>query len=424
MHESRGYAAVQNQTSQHKLITIMSSKDNFTLSDFTSTNPETTTDEIEEKSESPDENDQSENQTDDETRCPYYTEGMRKCRNRLDEDEIESVRIDKIGCGHAANYLSDEYGATIKKGTVESYSSALRNYVEYLHENQTIVIEAEFKQIDQYFKKIARRNVTESTIKGQRAAITQMYKHISMYSEAELNFNWVMVREKIKPHKYNTSQSRERIPLKKDEVKKLYNELNSFRDRLMVQVGVELGPRNTDIISIKMDDIDFDEQEIELSNTKTGGSYTVPVSNQLLLLLRRWVEQERAAHAKAQTTDYLFPSLKGGRIGTSTFRGIVVEAAERAGIQETEQSEAQMHERKKEMLGTDKNHVDYQKVTPHTLRHTFNHLLQEAGIPREFRSKALDHSSEEVTQEFYDHKESNYKELMRELFSTKGSLLD
>jgi len=187
---------------------------------------------------------------------------------------------------------------------------------------------------------------------------------------------------------------------------------------------VELGPRNVDIRSIKVDDVDLENQEIELSNTKSGGSYSALITNQLLLLLRRWIDEERAAHPKADTTDYLFPSKLGGMLGSSWFCQIVKKAAERAGIQEKVQSEAPLSEREKKVLGTDKDYIEYSKVTPHVLRHTFNYLLQEAGIPREHRSKALDHNSEEVTKEFYDHKESNYQELMRELFSSKSSLLD
>jgi integrase/recombinase XerD len=240
----------------------------------------------------------------------------------------------------------------------------------------------------------------------------------------EPNVKWDHIREKIQSSNYNTPEAREREPLEKSEVKKLYDELDSFRDRLLVQVATELGPRNTDVRSIKISDVDFENKKIELSNTKAGGTYNAPLSDQLLLLLRRWIDQERLAHPQAETTDYLFPSKKGGMLGGGRFREIVKEAADRAGIQDTVQSEAPLSERQKEALGTDKDYIEYYKVTPHTLRHTFNHLLIDAGIPREARTKALDHNSMEVTKEFYDHEESDYGKLMRELFSNRGSLLD
>jgi integrase/recombinase XerD len=240
----------------------------------------------------------------------------------------------------------------------------------------------------------------------------------------EPNVEWDHIREEIQPSDYNTPEAREREPLEKSEVKKLYDELDSFRDRLLVQVATELGPRNTDVRSIKISDVDFDNKEIELSNTKAGGTYNAPLTDQLLLLLRRWIDQERSAHPQAETTDYLFPSEQGGMLGRNRFCQIVREGAERAGIQDTVQSEAPLSERQKEALGTDKDYKDYYRVTPHTLRHTFNHLLIDAGIPREARSKALDHNSTEVTKNFYDHEESDYGKLMRELFSNRGSLLD
>lgn len=396
-----------------------------TLSDFDSNvDKETTTEEAQTQPESPPDNNQSKQPSSDGPTCPYYAEGVSKCRDRLDESLIHKLNIEKVGCGHAADYISDEVGATLAESTAKGYSSYLRQYVEFLHENQTTVVEAEFKHAKQYFKRLAKLNRSEGTIKGHRSAITNLYKHISIYTDAEAKINWGIIREEIKPGEYRTPEPRVREPLEKHEVKELYNELNSFRDRLMVQIATELGPRSIDVRSINVDDIDFENKEIELSNTKGGGTYSLPVSDQLLLLLRRWIDQERAAHPNAETTDYLFPSKQGGMIGRTGFCQIVKEAAERAGIQETEESEAPLSEREKAVLGTEKNYKEYYKVTPHTLRHTFNYLLQDAGIPREARSQALDHQSEEVTKDFYDHKESNYGELIRELFSGVDSLLD
>lgn len=401
------------------------STENTTLQEFTSSNStETSTEEGEDHTDSSSDDVQGDEVPSAESLCPCYAEGIGKCRNRLDESLIQKLNLEKIGCGHSADYISGEVGATLAESTATSYSSYLRQYVEFLHEDQTTVVEADFKQVKQYFNRLAKRNRAESTIDGHRTAITNLYKHISIYTDAEADINWGIIREEIDPSSYRTPEPREREPLEKSEVKKLYEELDSFRNRLMVQVAVELGPRNIDIRSIKVGNVDFKKQEIELSNTKAGGTYTHPLSDQLHLLLRRWVDEERAAHAKAETTDYLFPSRQGGMLCPAWFCQIVKGAAERAGIQETVQSEAPLSEREKEVLRTDKDYIEYHKVTPHALRHTFNYLLQEAGIPRESRSKALDHNSEEVTKEFYDHKESNYDELIRELFSAKGSLLE
>jgi integrase/recombinase XerD len=140
--------------------------------------------------------------------------------------------------------------------------------------------------------------------------------------------------------------------------------------------------------------------------------------------LRRWITQERLSHPGAENNEYLFPSRLGGKLSSNGFTKLVKDAAEDAGIQETDQSKAPIHPRKKEMLGTDKDYLEYHKVVPHSLRHTFNHLLKEAGIPRDARSEALDHSSESVTKKFYDHNESNYEELIQGLFSNMNSLVD
>lgn len=399
----------------------MSSEQTTTLSDFNSNEPEQPT--TEEAETPPDDNRSNQTASDGPT-CRYYAEGIRKCETRLDESLINKLNIKQIGCGHAADYISEEVGATIVEGTGVRYSTFLRGYVEFLHENQTTVVDAEFTYVKQYFNRLAKRNLAESSLGNYRTAITNLYKHISIYTDVEASIDWDMIREEINPSEYNTPEPREREPLNKEEIKKLYDALDSFRNRLMVQVATELGPRNIDVRSIKVGDIDFENKEIVLSNTKGGGTYCLPVSDQLLLLLRRWIDQERAAHSQAETTEYLFPSEQGGMLSRSRFTQIVKDAALEAGIQETEKAKTPLTERKKEALNTEKDYIRYHKVTPHTLRHTFNYLLQDAGIPREARSKALDHQSEEVTKDFYDHEETNYDELMRELFSGADSLLD
>jgi integrase/recombinase XerD len=403
----------------------MSTEGTTTLDDFMTTDSgDETTEEAQEQHEASPQDDQAKESPSRESLCPNYAEGLEKCRDRLHESKIQELNLEKIGCGHCADYLSEEFGATLAEATARAYSSRLRQYVEFLHENQTTVVNADIHHLKQYFNRLAKLNRAEETISSHRSALTNLYKHISIYTDVESNVKWDHIREKIQPSNYNTPEAREREPLEKSEVKKLYDELDSFRDRLLVQVATELGPRNTDVRSIKISDVDFENKKIELSNTKAGGTYNAPLSDQLQLFLRRWIDHERLAHPQAETTDYLFPSKNGGMLGGSSFREIVKEAADRAGIQDTVQSEAPLSERQKETLGTDKDYIEYHKVTPHTLRHTFNHLLIDAGIPREARSKALDHKSMEVTKEFYDHEESDYGKLMRELFSNRGSLLD
>jgi len=217
-------------------MTTMSTK-NTSLQDFTSSNDtEPPTKEKEDSTDTSPKDNQGDETPFAESLCPCYTEGIEKCRSRLDERLIQYLSIEKIGCGHAIDYLSGEVGATLAESSARGYSSYLRQYVEFLHKNQTTVIKAEFREVKHYFNRLAKLNRAVSTIKSHRSAITNLYKHISIYTDAEANVNWAAIREEINPSSYRTPTPIEREPLKKSEIKALYDAMRSFRNRLMIQV--------------------------------------------------------------------------------------------------------------------------------------------------------------------------------------------
>lgn len=357
---------------------------------------------------------------DDRSRCPCYTDELARARNELDQEVFSKLNLTEVKCGHAIDYFRRFTGTSLTVKTARGYACNLRRYIEYLHDDTTgggkTVCEAEFNDVEEFIESLVRLKRSEQTLKIYRTAITNLHKHISIRRDAEANVKWDVIREEINPGEYNVPERREREPLERHEVKKLYDAIDSRRDRLVVQMGVELGPRNREIRTLTTDDVDLEAKEVEFNNVKGGGSHTMPLSEPLTLLLRRWIEQERAAHPGSDGNDVLFPHREGGELDQTGLTLIVKKAAERAGVQEWEQSEAPLTEREKELLRTDKDYKEYAKVTPHTLRHTFCALLKDAGAPQKVRSQALNHNSTEVTEMFYEHDKGKYKEILNELF--------
>lgn len=343
--------------------------------------------------------------------CSCYHEEKQNWKQALQELDLPTIE-----CGHVVDYLCNNAGATITESSAKIYAFHIRLFVEYLHAEKLTVDDTTLRDILQYFNFRARQNLSESTLGIDRAAITNLYKHIALYRDETPNFEWVLIREEIDPSDFKTSETVEREPLSMDQLIKLLNEMTCFRDRLMTRVGVELGPRNVDLCSMTVDDVKFEEQEVELSNTKNRGTYTLPVTDELALLLRRWVDTGRSVRPHSENHDYLFASNQGGHISPTAFVNIVRKAAKRAGIQKT-LKKVPLTDRQKEMLNTEKDYRRMYAVTPHTLRHTFAELLDDAGLSLEQRSEALDHTGTAVTKDHYSSGDSGHTEMMKNQFS-------
>ncbi|WP_323173199.1 tyrosine-type recombinase/integrase [Natrialba sp. PRR66] len=330
-------------------------------------------------------------------------------RNSEIEDELEL----KTGSKLATEYLYSECGATISENTAKNYQSYLRGYIEHLDEGSVEVLTAKSQNVRSYLKKRARHGKRESTLRLDLTVIKGLYKWIRLETEKEAQIDYLHL-ENINIGRFRTTPAIKREPLNKDELEDLYDELDTFRDRLMVTVGAELGPRNIDLRKIRVGDIDFENRTIDLSDTKGSDRYSLPISDELSVEFKHWLTVYRPTYLYSEDHDYVFPSEQGGHLSDSRLLAIVKEAARNAGIQET-LGESSMSKRQKDALGTDADVREWKKVTVHALRHTFSHLMEEAGLSPEVRRDALNHKSTETTEKYYSSDETEYKELIREL---------
>jgi len=168
------------------------------------------------------------------------------------------------------------------------------------------------------------------------------------------------------------AQSSEREVFTHAEVQKLYNLAPTLEWQTLIILGYFIGARLGDCARMKWDNVDPDEGLIIYEQQKTGQKVRVPmhyhVMNHLNLL------------ADYGTVGFLCPKLatKGpaGKHGLSEgFKRI----ARKAGL---DLGEVQ-----------GKGNRKFTKRTFHSLRHSFNSALANAGIPEEIRMKLTGHSS-------------------------------
>ena len=163
-----------------------------------------------------------------------------------------------------------------------------------------------------------------------------------------------------------------RIPnvLSKDEVKRLIAAINNSKSRLMISLLYACGFRVSELVNLKVNDIDFGEKSghARQAKGKKDRMFNLPVS--LIEPLKRQAEIQ-----KQDNSEFLF-SGPNGKLSTRNIEKIVKRAALKAGISK--------------------------RVMPHTLRHSFATHLLEDGVDIRFIQVLLGHASISTT-ELYTH---------------------
>jgi|AntDeeMetageno50_2_1112565.scaffolds.fasta_scaffold01882_4 integrase/recombinase XerD len=312
----------------------------------------------------------------------------------------------------ARDWLSVRDGTQFAETTVRTYTSQVRQFLSFLQKEGLELLDIDVKIIINYIETLVRRGKAESTVKGHHSTICDLYRYIDVRTEENPVLNPYRLKE-ISMNSYSYESGFKRDALSREEIRKLLNNFKIDRNRIMAYVAVCTGLRNSDVRNCKLNDIDYDELELYVSDPKGGDAYHVPLPKPVARRLIQWQNVGRKSYAGHKTHNYVFPTNRGGKLKTNCqFSDAVRDAAEKAGIQKAIGSTKYYNS------SLDKHiHRTYYKVTPHTLRHTYITLLKEADTPDEARRKAANHSSMETTKN-YEHIDSEHDEHIRSVFDS------
>ena len=129
------------------------------------------------------------------------------------------------------------------------------------------------------------------------------------------------------------------------------------------------GLRISDLLNLKISDIDYQCKAITISGTKGKIDRIVMLSEKLIPILKKYLH-------KYQPTEFLFENPSGGKYSATSIRSFYNRSVIKAGIRK--------------------------KVTIHTLRHNFATHLLEHGTDIRYIQELLGHKKLETTQ-IYTH---------------------
>jgi integrase/recombinase XerD len=154
--------------------------------------------------------------------------------------------------------------------------------------------------------------------------------------------------------------------LTKQEIKELFHATHFGRNRLMLQFMYGSGSRVSEVVKLKIDDLNFKEKTAMIRAGKGN-------KDRLIILSKDWISDlKKYLKKKKIYSDFVFSKKNGKPLSTDTVQRIVKESAIKAGITK--------------------------HVTPHSLRHSYATHLLEAGTNIRYIQSLLGHASLNTTQ--------------------------
>ncbi len=167
--------------------------------------------------------------------------------------------------------------------------------------------------------------------------------------------------------------SRKKKVLPKDispqQIKKMIDVTKNIKHKCIIELLYSCGLRLNELINMKINHIDSDRMRVLVENAKGGKDRYVMLSEKLLTDLRTYWERYKP-------TNFLFNGQNNIQYSSKSVQNIVKNAAIKVKIK--------------------------QKVTPHTLRHSFATHLLESGTDIRHIQELLGHNSIKTT-EIYTH---------------------
>lgn len=328
--------------------------------------------------------------------------------------EPETATEYRVPDEYAREYLAHASGLRLSDSSTDTYESHLRGYVVFLHDGELSVLDAEFIDVIEFVEECVRRGNRQSTIEGKVATVSEMYKYIRLRTEVGSELSLEPLRlDDIDVGQYRTPEPIERKALSREELRRLFDAFDSYRNRLIAVVAVETGLRNSDLRNLRIQDLDLDSLTIHVHDPKGSKPYDVPISEELAFELEHWKRHHRNGYASAEESPYVFPSQHGLKLETNgSLTQIIRDAASRAGLQEVI-GESKIPKQQRDALEIASESRHWYRVTPHTLRHSFITLLADADVALSYRQLVANHTSAETTRSYTHVSNDQFEEIRR-----------
>lgn len=255
--------------------------------------------------------------------------------------------------------------------TILSYKDDLIEYNEFLGNNFTNILNIDMNIVNNYMKYLYDRKITKSSISRKLSSIRGLY-------------NYLVREDIIKENHFNKIQNPKRelyLPkfLKDEELDKIFSVCNSNnpteeRDTLIIELLYATGVRVSELVNIKIKDINREEKLIKVLG-KGNKERMVIYNNHTKKALDTYLK-DGYNYFNKKSSEYLILNKNGNKLSERYIREIINRKVSQASLDI--------------------------KISPHTLRHTFATDILENGADLMTVKELLGHESLNTTS-IYTH---------------------
>jgi integrase/recombinase XerD len=269
------------------------------------------------------------------------------------------------------DYLAIEKG--LSRNTLDSYGRDIRLFLDFLEKSQIHGLERVSKlDVLSFIVALRKRGLSERSVARLQVTLRNLYRFLvseNLLSENPLEALESPKLTKTLPH-----------VLSEEEVERLLDQPDpstpvGFRDKTMLEVLYATGLRVSEIISLRLDQVNLEIGCIRILG-KGDRERIVPIGAVAQEFLRVYLQEGRKQTLKGRASTYVFVTPRAWKMTRQGFWKIIKKYGLRAGIKG--------------------------RLTPHTLRHCFaSHLLDRGADLRSVQA-LLGHVDISTTQ-IYTH---------------------
>jgi len=233
--------------------------------------------------------------------------------------------------------------------TIKTYLGCLREYFDFKKFNLEKIDEEKIKQ---FLLNKQDKNHSSQTVNLYLNAIKFFYREVLRIPQ-KINLKFAKRSKKLP------------IVLSREEIKNIIESIRNPKHKLIISLTYGAGLRISEVISLKVKDVNLEELTIHLKNAKGK-------KDRITIFPEKIRSSLQGLMAGKNSDDYLFESERGGKLTERTAQKVFENALKKSGIKKD--------------------------ATFHSLRHSFATHLLENGVDVRYVQELLGHQNIRTTQ--------------------------